>query len=136
MPIKIKDPAVYECYDSAVCQTEAGNTSELFENFASQLNSSYEELSIDDILKVTDAIWNEDDLEFEEPKYALRLKGRTKFLYLTVSSHIGSQSLVLAARSFALVSTQQYMTADMWDGVFISMPWLDRDAFEKIYEDD
>lgn len=134
MPIKIKDPVVYECYDSAVCQTEAGNTSELFENFASQLNSSYEELSIDDILKVTDAIWNEDDLEFEEPKYALMLKDRTTYLYLTVS-HIGLPSLALSARSFALVGTEQYMTDDMWDEVFISMPWFDRDAFEKVYED-
>lgn len=138
MPIKIKDPAVYECYDSAMCQTETGNPAELFEEFASQINNldDSDGLSIENILTVTDAIWNGWLVELEEPKYALRLKNRTKYLFLTATLPVNFPNAVHLERAFSLSSTRRYMTDDAWNEVFIETPWIDKDAFEKVYVDD
>lgn len=135
MPIKIKDPAVYECYDSAVCQAEAGNAAELFEEFASQINSSDKRLvmDIEDISKVTDAIWHFEKVELEEPRYALYANNPNEYGYDLVA-FIDSRDCIGVVVAKGLPKTYFY-TQEQWDESFAKTLWINRDYFQKAYED-
>ncbi|MCY9807064.1 hypothetical protein OXT66_05805 [Lentilactobacillus senioris] len=126
MPIKIKDSTVYECYDSAKCEYGDSKWQVLLEAFTGEINDLADgtEMSANDILKVTDAILRGVNVELEEERYALCTRGSSDIAFIDDKGFV---------RTFLAISRH---TQAEWDAAFSKTPRINKDAFEKVYEDD
>ncbi|MGF7436791.1 hypothetical protein [Lentilactobacillus senioris] len=145
MPIKIKDPVVYECYDSAKCEYEFGGRTAMFEAFASQINNldDSNDLNIEDILDVTAAILRGVDVELKEERYALYFEAYD----LKDAVVKGYAKIIEDANGFPYVSYNHSVpirsvdpiekfsaTKEEWNKALENTPYLDRDIFQKVYD--